>query len=317
MTTGASAFEDDLRSQCRAALAQLGLEQHEPLLAGGRLLRSKLALVAHGESSHLLVELCTALELLHTSTLVHDDIIDQAETRRGHRTVSRVEGQSVAILAGDLLLGHALQIISQQAPRLIGDVLATYQDVSRSQLLEVRQRAKVEKSLRVYLEVCRGKTAAMLQLALKMGLWPDTVPASDPLFLALENIGLAFQLTDDIEDVERWLTHDARSPSKSSMADVELQNYTAPALFAIDPDHGQADARSIDLKQITPLEWRRGVDKAADLRDTHLRSALEQLEEAVAGEGPAHERNLRLAGWLKRLCDSLPTAPLDETVRIG
>lgn len=317
MATDPSAFEEDLRSKLRIAFAQLDLQQHETLLAGGRLLRSKLAAVTHGQPSDTIVELCSALELMHTSTLVHDDIIDQADTRRGHHTVSKVEGDSVALLAGDLILGHALQIVNQKAPQLIGDFLATYQDVSRAQLLEVRQRAKVEKSLPIYLEVCRGKTASMLQLALKIGAWPDILPTGDPLCMALEHIGLAFQLTDDIEDVEEWLTQDARSPSKTSKADVELQNYTAPALFAIDPDRGLADARSIDLHQISWDEWQRGLDRAANVRDRYIRLALEQLEKVVASEGLERGRNLPLARWLRRLCDSLPTAPLDETVRIG
>jgi geranylgeranyl diphosphate synthase type I len=314
----ANLLKKKLVSECSELLAPHKLSSHVQMLTSGRFLRSRIAFVSASELDMRLVNLCLALELLHTSTLVHDDIIDESDLRRGLPTISGTEGKEVAILVGNLLVSRAFAIVSEAgSPNMFTFFANAYEDVNSAQLLELRRRAKVDKSLDTYEEICRGKTVSMLQLALMIGVWPREIELTHPLMQAIHSIGLAFQLADDIEDVEDWLAESDSRRSKHSVADIELGNYTAPTILAARINTHEADARSIDPRQITRQDWKQGIDQARARRNSFIEKAASYCSAAERSPDSLLPYSQRLAPWLARVGDGLRAEALDDTVTIS
>lgn len=310
-------LKNQLDSDCAKLLKPHKLDHHVQMLASGRFLRSRIAFVSAPKIDMRLVKLCSALELLHTATLVHDDIVDESDKRRGLPTISATDGKEAALLVGDLLVSRAFAIVSQAGTQKMSTSFAkAYQDVNAAQLRELQRRAKVHKSLNTYIEICRGKTVSILQLALKIGVSPTEIESSHPLMRAIHDIGLAFQLADDIEDVEDWLDKSHPNRSKHSTPDIELGNYTAPTILAARANAIGTDARSIDPKQITEHDWKHGIDQAREQRNNFINSAASHCADASRTHDDLSSHSQRLAPWLGRVGDSIRVDALDQIVTI-
>lgn len=149
-----------------------------------------------------LIQLAVALELIHTASLIHDDIIDTDLTRRGQKTLNNVFGNKVAVLAGDVLHAHAFSIISGQFPKEYQN--RTIQMIESMCLAEISQLGVVDilASKEEYLNIIDGKTASFTSNCCRFGA--NLAGASDSEIVCLENYGLnfgmAYQIIDDFID---------------------------------------------------------------------------------------------------------------------
>lgn len=214
------------------------------LFAGGKRLRPVACLAAAeacgGSLEHALPAAC-AVECIHTYSLIHDDLpcMDDDDLRRGRPTSHKVFGEGIAVLAGDALLTQAFEILStaRETPRYkMRDFLRELSIAAGSRKLIAGQVADIEaegkKSTRAELRfIHECKTAAMIQASVRLGaMSANATPAKvEALTQFGKNLGLAFQVIDDILDI----TQTSEKLGKSAGKDVAAQKTTYPAVIGL------------------------------------------------------------------------------------
>lgn len=182
-------------------------------------------------------DLAVASELVHAATLLHDDVIDNGDERRGAAAARVLFGNSASILAGDYLLIEALGRVQRTGePQVLADLLATISKMVAAEALQLERRGTLEPSREVYLRIVDGKTASLFQWALSAGarLGQLTEPQHAALATAGMALGRAFQLIDDALDLEG----ESALIGKDLFADLEQGKLTWPTLIAAERDAG-------------------------------------------------------------------------------
>ncbi len=230
--------------------------------------------------------LAAAVEMIHTATLVHDDGLDEADTRRHAPTVNAGWGNKVSILLGDMLFTHAFHLTSTvdgRACNLIGE--ATNR-VCAGELRQVCERGNLHLTEADYFAILDGKTAALTEVCGRLGaLYACASEATaDRLAAFGRNLGIAFQVADDLLD----LTGDEQKAGKTLGTDLEQQKLTLPVIHALNKlPPAEADAlrevlRSPDLdrraKVAAVLEGTGSVGYARRRAEEFARNARSALE---------------------------------------
>jgi len=171
-----------------------------------------------------------ACELVHAATLLHDDVVDEGDLRRGAPAARRVYGNSASVLGGDHLLVDALLRVDAALPAMRPALLQTIATMVRGEALQLERRNRFEPDRDMYLAIVRGKTASLFRWALRAGAalsGLDSGPDS-PLARYGDALGVAFQLVDDALD----LSGDAATTGKSACQDLREGKLTWPLLIA-------------------------------------------------------------------------------------
>lgn len=180
------------------------------LSMGGKRIRPVLMLLGYNlykEDTDNILMNAIALETYHNYTLLHDDLMDQADLRRGHETVHKKWDANTAILSGDSMLVLAYERMAQCDSRHLADVLrlftTTALEIGEGQQYDMEFETRDDVREEEYIEMIRLKTSVLLACALKIGAILADAPAedADSLYKFGEQIGLAFQLQDDYLDV--------------------------------------------------------------------------------------------------------------------
>ncbi len=181
-------------------------------------------------------------ELIHNATLLHDDVADDGMQRRGVATSRRVWGNAVSVLAGDLLLVHALQRTLAEAPVILPELLTTLREMVDGEVLQLHGRTQLQLSEAHYYQIVRGKTASLFAWSARSGARSSgaTQTQVDALGRFGEKLGTAFQLVDDVLDYVGTTT------GKTSLADLRDGKLTLPLVLAVQ-GHSELVA---DLEQI-------------------------------------------------------------------
>lgn len=192
-----------------------------------------------------------AVELVHIGSLYHDDVMDQAETRRSVQSVNSRWGNLHAILAGDFLLGRASEIAAALGTEVAGLLASTISALCEGQIRELQSNFDVTCTPEDYLAAIEGKTASLLATACRIGaitagLERDRVEALTEFG---HSYGMAFQVVDDILDV---VATDEQL-GKPSGNDILEGNYSLPVIRALRSDVGE-DLRRLLTESITPEE---------------------------------------------------------------
>lgn len=174
--------------------------------AGGKRVRPMLALLIAqlGEgNTQQVVDAAVAIEITHLASLYHDDVMDEADMRRGVPSAQAVWGNSVAILAGDLLFARASKIVADLGPRAIRLQAATFERLVLGQLHETIGPRDDQDPIEHYLDVLADKTGSLIACAAQMGvIYSGADPELESAVLAFgERTGVAFQLVDDVLDL--------------------------------------------------------------------------------------------------------------------
>jgi geranylgeranyl pyrophosphate synthase len=202
--------------------------------SGGKRLRPLFTIVAAatgGVFDQRVVDVAAAVELVQVGSLVHDDILDEAATRRGRPTINAVEGINHAVLAGDYILARAAELaagVSREAAQLVAVSLG---DLCEGQVLEMRDAFDADRSVDAHLASVRAKTAALFECACRLGA--QTAGLTDENTHALarfgHGFGMAFQVLDDVLD----LIGDEERLGKPTGNDIASGVYTLPVLAAL------------------------------------------------------------------------------------
>jgi geranylgeranyl pyrophosphate synthase len=270
----------------------------DTIAAGGKRLRPLLVFLAAGvppPQSEGLVSAAVAVELIHAATLVHDDVLDGAELRRGAATVVATAGRGLATATGDLLFSRAFAELSSTGSAPAVRVLSrASSDLARGELLQRADAWRSDIALERYLERCRLKTAVLFRAACELGALAGA-GAAELLGAFGEQIGIAFQILDDVLDV----SGPPERTGKHVGTDLLDGTVTLPLLLARerDPQLAELDPRSVK----TPEQARRVCEQIASS------GALER----------ARARALELVAGAKGTLPALPAAQRDALVLVA
>ncbi|MFK2824215.1 heptaprenyl diphosphate synthase component II [Bacillus sp. B190/17] len=208
------------------------------LQAGGKRIRPIFVLLAakFGEYNIERVKnVAVALELIHMASLVHDDVIDNAELRRGKPTVKAEWDNRVAMYTGDYIFARALEYMADIESIEAHQVLSnTMVELCVGEINQIKDKYRFDQSLRDYLRRIKRKTAILIAASCQIGAISANVPkcVSEQLFQFGYNVGMAFQITDDILD----FTATEAELGKPAGSDLWQGNVTLPALYALEDE---------------------------------------------------------------------------------
>ena len=232
--------------------------------SGGKRLRPMLTLAAAsmlGYEGDAHIKLATSVEFMHTATLLHDDVVDESDMRRGKSTARMIWGNQASVLVGDFLLGQAFRMMVDVGSLEALDVLSTAASViAEGEVLQLSVAKNMETTEDDYLAVIRAKTAALFAAAAEVG--PIVAKTDRAQRNALKsygmNLGLAFQLVDDVLDYGG----SSADLGKNVGDDFREGKITLPVILAF--RRGSEDERDF---------WRRAIE-GGETDDANLEKAL-------------------------------------------
>ncbi|MGE5554009.1 MAG: polyprenyl synthetase family protein [Betaproteobacteria bacterium] len=238
-----------------------GEESTRQLLAGslrqgGKRIRPILVFLA-GEATGLpaveAVDVAAAAELIHTASLLHDDVVDRAATRRGQPTLHSVWGNRLAVLGGDFILAQALQLLLGTGDiQLLNSMIATVAAMGEGEILQIFHLFDVHTTEADYLDRIRRKTAVLMACSSEMGAQlagapPAVVQALRTYGMA---VGMAFQVVDDLLDY----VGDQAMVGKPVASDLLSGNLTLPVIHTLRVAEGELLRQWIEQRELTPKQ---------------------------------------------------------------
>ncbi len=267
--------------------------------AGGKRLRPMLTLAAArmcGYDGDNHVKLAATVEFIHTATLLHDDVVDESERRRGRPTANLLWDNKSSVLVGDYLFARSFQLMVETGSLRVMDILANASAViAEGEVLQLTAAQDLATTEAIYLQVVRGKTAALFAAAMEVG--GVISAASEDQVQALraygDALGIAFQIVDDLLD---YGGSDA-TIGKNTGDDFRERKLTLPVIKAV----ALADAEERAF-------WQRTIEKG-DQRDGDLARARAIMDRHGAMQA-ARSEALMWADTARHVLDVLPAHPL-------
>ncbi len=215
---------ETLMRESVAELDAYALSLFDKLPAGKRL-RAKLILKIAGEDEES-VKLASIIELIHAASLLHDDVIDDADTRRGIASINATFGNKTAIMLGDILYSKGFSELTSFSHEISKTVADAVTMLSVGELMDVELSKSINTNQELYFDMIYKKTAVLIEAAAKSAA---LLVAKDVYAFALygKNLGLAFQIIDDVLDI----TMDSESLGKPALHDFEEGKTTLPYIY--------------------------------------------------------------------------------------
>ncbi len=243
---------------------------------GGKRVRPAVALLVFkacgGRDVTDMIDVAIALELIHSATLLHDDIIDGGETRRGRPSAFRRYGLATTLVTGDFLFSKAFELCGRFEERIVGWAADACVSLTEGEVMQGRFRRNPATTMEDYLEIIARKTASLFSQGARVAAYLAGVDArgTDAMGLCGFNIGMAFQIIDDLLDVEG----DART-GKPVGIDLRDGNPSLPLVLAA--------ARDAEVRR---------VFMASSASESEIDAALVRVREprCLARGSPARRR---------------------------
>ncbi|KZY48897.1 farnesyltranstransferase [Roseovarius sp. HI0049] len=270
--------------------------------AGGKRLRPMLTLATAdmcGYEGDYDVNLAATVEFIHTATLLHDDVVDESEQRRGRPTANLLWDNKSSVLVGDYLFARAFQLMVETGNLRVLDILSNAAaTIAEGEVLQLSAARDLKTDEDIYLQVVRGKTAALFSAATQVGgvisnVGEDRITA---LYDYGDALGIAFQIADDLLDYQG----DAKATGKNVGDDFRERKLTLPVIKAV---AGASDEER--------AFWKRTIEKG-DQRDGDLEEAL-----AILARHDALDRTRDDAmAWAERAKTAMGKLPNHEVRRM-
>lgn len=238
-------FEKKFHDSMRSNVSLLDKIMHYIVKRKGKQMRPMFVFFSAGIAGGINESTYTGaslIELLHTATLVHDDVVDDSNLRRGFFSINALWKNKIAVLVGDYLLSKGLLMSVQRKEfDLLEIVSNAVREMSEGELLQIEKARKLDIDESVYYEIIRQKTASLIASCCAVGSASakadkDTI---DRMRQFGENVGIAFQIKDDLFDYEKNL-----KTGKPSGIDIKESKMTLPLIFSLSKA-GSADKRRI------------------------------------------------------------------------
>ncbi|QKE27828.1 octaprenyl-diphosphate synthase [Arcobacter acticola] len=217
-------------------------------LATGKMLRSKLILKIAGVSDES-IKLCAIVEMIHAASLLHDDVIDEANTRRGKPSVNALFDNKTAIMFGDILYSRAFTELTLMDKRVAYTISNSVTQLSIGEMLDVDLANTFNTSYDKYLDMIYKKTGSLIEAAAKAAA---ILAGLDENKYALygKNLGVAFQMIDDILDI----TQDSQTLGKPAMLDFVEGKVTIPYLLLHERLENKTKLEALYKKELSAEE---------------------------------------------------------------
>jgi geranylgeranyl pyrophosphate synthase len=276
------------------------------LEAGGKRMRPALALLAGQFGRYdleLLVPLAASIELLHSATLVHDDVIDTSPTRRGRATANALVDNAASVMVGDYMFAHAAELVARTGNIEVVRLFArTLMRMATGELNQDVSAYNYGQSTREYFNRIAGKTASLFATACEGGALVSGAP--DQWCSALrdygENLGMAFQIVDDILD----FSGDEAEMGKPAGSDLMQGTLTLPSLLLIERFPGRNPVQQYFAGRRRAENLRRSLQlvRESDILDEAYAVAVDFRDRAIKALEPlpvldARESLLDVAYW--------------------
>ncbi|WP_170391827.1 polyprenyl synthetase family protein [Ruegeria arenilitoris] len=266
--------------------------------AGGKRLRPMLTLAAarlfgYGGDHH--IRLAATVEFIHTATLLHDDVVDESAQRRGRPTANLLWDNKSSVLVGDYLFSRSFQLMVETGSLRVLDILANASaTIAEGEVLQMTAATDLRTDEAVYLQVVRGKTAALFSAATEVGgvIAGASEEQVRALFAYGDALGIAFQIADDLLDYQG----DSKTTGKNVGDDFRERKLTLPVIKAV--------------AQATPDErafWERTIEKGRQ-QDGDLDLALNLMRKY----GTLEETRTDALAWAAKAKAALTALPDHE-----
>jgi len=197
-----------------------------------------------GEVDDKVYRAASLIELLHTATLVHDDVVDEADQRRGFFSINALWKNKVAVLVGDYLLSKGLLLaLDNEDYQVLQIVSKAVKAMSEGELLQLEKSRKLNLDEEVYYEIIKGKTASLLSSACSAGAWAasENTEMRDKLACFGEKIGIAFQIKDDLFD------YGFDNIGKPTGIDIKEKKLTLPIIYTLNKVDKQKKRKLVQI----------------------------------------------------------------------
>lgn len=310
LESGLEIVETNLLTATQHADKIAGASARHLVAAGGKRVRPTLVLLSaqFGDpKKQEVIDAAVVVELTHLATLYHDDVMDDAPTRRGVPTAQMIWGNSIAILTGDLLFARASQVGSHLGEESLKLQADTFERLCLGQLHETIGPSESDDAISHYIQVMADKTGSLIAASAQLGIMLSGAPREymEPMREYGEKVGVAFQLIDDVIDIS-----EAGPSGKTPGTDLRAGVPTLPVLL-LRKAAGDGDIEAISLlalidgglnddarlqealvrlrshpvANLAYLEAKRWADEAViaikDLPEGSVKNALEQFAQAV------------------------------------
>lgn len=297
-------FKNLIDSQRQFPEMQKMLKQ---VLVGGKVVRPTLTLLCgsfYNYNLSVLQPMATATELMHIATLVHDDAIDSADTRRGNATINSIWGVDLAILVGDFLFARAGEMSAMTGSlRVVSLFSQTLGIIARGEVKQALSAFRLDQTFEQYIERVAAKTAALFTLATESGAVLSGAPESSVRILRDYgyNLGIAFQIVDDILD----FVGSEKDLGKPVGADLAQGTVTLPAYKLLEryPEDNPllkiAKRENLDgnIKKVIQMVRGSGIiDECYKLAEDYCKTACRDLDKLP--DKPAREALVALADYV-------------------
>lgn len=259
------------------------------LAAGGKRVRPRITLLASaacGANPAAHLHLAAYMELIHVATLIHDDVVDNAQLRRGVNATAVDYGNRVSVLAGDYLFAWIFKNVTANYAHPIPHILsATLADICDGEVLQLQALGNLDLPQATYVEIARKKTASLFAASAACGaIVGNGSPAETAALRAFgEAFGIAFQIKDDLLDV----TADERSLGKPAANDLAERKTTLPLLAALAAGNG---------------DFRASVRQ---FYDDETNDAIPAIVDGIAREGGLHATRAEIGRYVERAKEAL------------
>lgn len=226
-------FETHFRDSMRSRVSLLDKIMFYIIKRKGKQMRPMFVFLAAklvGESSEATFTAASLVELLHTATLVHDDVVDDSFERRGFFSINALWKNKVAVLVGDYLLSQGLLLaVKNKQFRILEIVSTAVREMSEGELLQIEKARRLDIEEPIYYDIIRQKTASLIAAACAAGAASATADEEviEKIRLFGEKIGIAFQIRDDLFD---FGTDDVGKPLG---IDIKEKKMTLPLIYAL------------------------------------------------------------------------------------
>ncbi|MCX4846038.1 polyprenyl synthetase family protein [Streptomyces sp. NBC_00893] len=309
---GLAAVESGLLDATKSGVPFITEAAQHLVRAGGKRFRPLLAMLAarFGDpDAPGIVPAAVVVELTHLATLYHDDVMDEADVRRGVPSANSRWDNSVAVLTGDFLFARASHILADLGPEAVRIQAEAFERLVTGQILETAGPEAGRDPVEHYLEVMRGKTGSLIAVACRFGAMMAGADeaAVDILTQYGERLGVAFQLADDVLDI----ASDSHESGKTPGTDLREGIPTLPVLHLRAQALAEGKPDDLELVELLGGDLSDDARHAEALRRLRAHPALEQAkrdtvryaEEARATLSPLPEGYAKSA--LRELCDAV------------
>ncbi|MDO8897072.1 MAG: polyprenyl synthetase family protein [Bacteroidales bacterium] len=283
-------FEQVFRDAMRSRIPLLDKVTQYLVKSKGKQMRPMFVLLSAqvaGSVNESTYRAATLIELLHTATLVHDDVVDDSNERRGFFSINALWKNKIAVLVGDYLLSQGMLLaLNNDDFALLKIVSGAVKEMSEGELLQIEKARRLDVQEDIYFEIIRKKTASLIASCCAVGA--ASTGADEQMIQRMRDfgtyVGIAFQIKDDIFDFE-----DSRVIGKPTGIDIKERKMTLPLIFLLNNSNWSEKRKIINLVKnhnsepdkvrlvIEKVRASGGINYAENMMNDYIQKALETL----------------------------------------